>query len=417
MSVLALGLCALALAAGLAGAGQVFEHETEHYRIRTDISAEFAELVGRHMEVIFQEYAERFRDYGEVDERFQVAVLRTQEGYMAEAPPQVRGSTGVFVSSKRLLAAHAEGRTTEEVLRTLYHEGFHQFMYMAISRKCPVWLNEGLAEYFSEATWNGQQFVLGYVPTVRLHTVREAIREGRHIRLPELFTLDIDRWLQDVRTDARRASLLYSEAWSVVQFLIHADGGRYSEMLNTFLREVADGAGEEEAFQKAFGTDVAAFENAWKRYMLALEPSPKFLVRGNMEAIMLLADMVYDDVRDFEGVSLLRRKLLHSGRYRWVITRPTGETISSEDRQKVAELFRDPFHRENSRGRYVLVTHLPTGMPILVYDDHPGIVIKAYYEPKPDGSLGVAVEEEVRETVNASFRQAVINAKLEQLDR
>lgn len=393
----------------------MFRCETRHYMVETDTSPQFAEVVGRHMEEIFKEYSRRFKDYGRLTTRFDVAVFRTQQGYADRVPPLVQGSTGVFVSAQSLLAAHCENRTPEEVLRTLYHEGFHQFMYCVVSQRCPVWLNEGLAEYFSEATWNGQSFTTGRVPTMRLHTVQQALRDGTYIRLGELFAMEPAQWLQNVRTDARRASLHYSQAWSVAQFLIHANNGAYAAMLDRFVKEISEGRSHDDAFRRCFGTDLAAFEVTWGRYVMSLKPSPEFHCRDNMEAILLLAAMVYKDPREFTSVAELRPRLLSGRAGRWEIIRPTGEKVTSDRRADVADLFRCPFDQGGQRVSYVLVRNLQTGAPMLVCDHHPGVIIKAYYEPAPDGSLRPVVEEEVRETVRPDLIQAIAAAVADQL--
>lgn len=404
-------LVAVALSAGaVRGRPDMFHYKTAHYSIETDISLRFARLVGNHMEEIYREYSRRFQSYGHMTQQFDVAVFRFEKDYLEAVPSRVKGSTGVFVPSKSLLAAHAEDRAAEEVLRTLYHEGFHQFMFHVVSQRCPIWLNEGLAEYFSEATWNGEGFTTGQVPSARLYVVKQAIRDGSHIRFSELLTMERRQWLQNVQTDSHRASLHYSESWSIVHFLIHADGGRYVPMLEQFLREISEGKDQAKAFRSSFGTDLDAFERSWARYVMSLTPSPKFKCRENMEALMVLARLLYRDPRRFESVSTLRRDASSRGRYRWQMTRGTGERITSDDTQKVAQLFRCPYGQEDQELSYLLVRDLRNQMPVLVCNHHPGIIIKAYYKQTPDGALKVQVEEEVRDTVSDDFREAIMAA-------
>jgi hypothetical protein len=399
------------LLAGPSRAGErspLFRYETEHYSVETDTNEKFAEAVGRHMEAIYGEYASRFHDYGKVAVHFNVAVYNTEAGYWNRVPVEVRGSTGVFISAQRLLAAHCDGRTGEEVLRTLYHEGFHQFMYLVISQQCPIWLNEGLAEYFSEATWNGGGFTTGLVPTMRLFVVQQALRDGTYIHLSDLFSLKPEQWLQNVRTDKRRASLHYAEAWSVAQFLIRADGGRYAPLLDKFLQSIHSGRDEREAFSESFGSDVTAFEQVWAAYVMSLEPSPEFRCRDNLEAILLLAQMVYGDPRKFSSIENLRWELLFRPRYSWQITRPNGEKITSDMRSEVAALFRCPFDRSGGIS-YIVITNLDTGLPVVVCSHHAGVIIKAYYNPSGNG-LQPVVEEQARELVSPDMWGAIEEA-------
>jgi len=409
---LALALLMALLSLPVRGAAaSAFEYKTEHYMVTTDISPRFAEVVGRHMEEIYKEYSRRFATYGEADGRFDVQVFGRQEDYWQHVPPDVKGSTGCFVERERLLAAHAEGRNPEEVLRTLYHEGLHQFVFQVISSRCPVWLNEGMAEYFSEATWNNHSFAVGQVPTDRLHVVQTAIREGTYVPFEKLFQMDPGHWIQNARMDAHAAQLNYSQAWSIVHFLVHADNGAYAGHLNKLLKAIAEGADQDEALEASFGPDLdlRAFEQAWAHHVMSLEPSPKFRCRDNMEAIMLLALHFYRDPREFEDVADLRRALLDNRSTRWEITRPDGQTISSSDPDRVARLFRCPFDDGNHDVSYLMVRNPRTGLPVLVCNHHPGIVLKAYYERTPSGTR-IQVQEEVRDLMTPEFRNAVMAA-------
>ena len=290
---LAVLLAALPPAPRAFAAGQMVSLETPHYKVQTDISPAFAQLVGRHMEAIFQQYSSQFRDYGQVTTKFNVIVYGREADYKLSIPQGYWGSAGIFISDSQVLAAHAEKRTTEDVLRTLYHEGFHQFMFEAVAGDCPVWVNEGLAEYFSNSTWNGLTFSLGQIPATPLYVIQQRIKNGTYLHFDRLFRMTTEDWRSASISDKRQASLLYSEAWSVVHFLIHADGGRHSPMLDRYLKEVSQGQVAESALQDAFGKDYAQFERSWASYVMSLTPSPKFACRDNMECLLLLVKFQY----------------------------------------------------------------------------------------------------------------------------
>jgi hypothetical protein len=405
----AICLVALAVSPGRAGGAQMFEHVTEHYRIQTDVSPQMAVLVGSHMETIFRQYSHQFADYGQIDERFNIIVVGTRASYRRLVPRAIAGSTGFFMADRNLLGVNVEGRTSEEVFRTLYHEGFHQFMFRVISRDCPAWLNEGIAEYFAEATWDGEAFELGQISTTRLYIVQMAIRERSFVPFSRLLDLDPGQWLQNVSTDQKRADIYYSQAWSIVHFLIHAENGRYADMLNSYLRALRAGRDPKRASSAIFGDDVDAFQAVWARYVMSLRPSAKFTCRDNMEILLLLAEKVYGDPRRFENVADLRRRLYTMRQYRWEIRRPLKENLQWSDREAVAALFRCPFDQTGSPVSHLVVRTPGTNMPMLVCDHHPGIIIKAYYRQDRNGRR-VVVEEQVRETVTPDLRQAMRQA-------
>ena len=55
---------------------------------------------------------------------------------------------------------------------TVQHEGFHQFAHVVIRGDLPIWVNEGLAEYFGEAVFTGDGFVSGVIPPTAMTGIR-----------------------------------------------------------------------------------------------------------------------------------------------------------------------------------------------------------------------------------------------------
>ena len=406
---------AVLLAAFAAGpralaAAQTFSLDTPHYQVQTDISPAFAQLVAKHMEAIFLEYSSLFRNYGQVTSKFRVIVYGHEADYRQAIPQGYWGSAGIFISASQVLVAHAEKRTTEDVLRTLYHEGFHQFMFEAVAQDSPVWVNEGIAEYFSNATWNGRTFALGEVPAIQLYVIQQKIKNGSCLPFARLFRLTSEEWRSASAGDQRQAGLLYTEAWSVVHFLVHAENGRYSSMLDRYLKAVSQGQGFESALTDVFGKDYGQFEQSWARYVMALKPSPKFACRDNMECLLLLAKFVYTDPRALKSVTQLRQDVLYQNRAGWQITRPTGEKLSSDQPDQVVALFRCPLDQGGGEISYIVIHDGRTGMPTLVCTHHPGVVELAYYERDGAGGLKVTVEEQVWETLTPDMQQAILAA-------
>ncbi|MFW6457617.1 MAG: DUF1570 domain-containing protein [Planctomycetota bacterium] len=201
-----------------------YRQKTRHYDVETDVSERFTKLVSQHMEEIYAEYRRRFREYElRTHDRFDVKVFEHRRDYERVVPDDLAGSTGAFVSDQKLLAACRDDQTSERVFQTLYHEGFHQFLFSNIRADVPLWVNEGFAEYFSESVWNGQRFVTGNVPAWRLRVLREAARRDELLPFSQLFKMEAQTWLGNVRKN--QASVQYSQAWSVIHFLCHAQGG------------------------------------------------------------------------------------------------------------------------------------------------------------------------------------------------
>ena len=68
-----------------------------------------------------------------------------------------------------------------------------------------------------------------------------------------------------------------------------------------------------------------------------------------MECLLLLAKFFYKDPRTLRSVAQLRQDVLAGGRLGWEITRPTGETLRSDQTDQVAALFHCPLDRTRRR--------------------------------------------------------------------
>jgi len=262
-----------------------------------------------------------------------------------------------------------------------------------------LWINEGFAEYFAEATWNGRDFTTGQVPWVRVHVLKEALKGGTYIPLSRLFLMQADDWLASVRADESQASVQYCEAWSVVHFLLHARGGRYRARALGYLGLIAEGMDYDRAFQESFGSNVEGFERAWRQYAMTLEPGPEDVCSKNMEVVAFVALRYYGDMDRFTSLERLRRDLLDSNRLEWQVATGWGEEISGKDKRRVTALFRCPYDRSWAAVSYVLLKNLRTGLPEIYCTHHPGIVMKAYYVAGAEPGREVEVERIVRATL------------------
>src|SRR5262245_14273210 len=143
-------------------------YETEHYFLNTDVDRELANDLVRRMDAMFEEYARRLVEFAppQSESKLTVYVYSNRADYVKFT--KSANSSGVFIPSRKILAATLEGQGRDGLRRTLQHEAFHQFAFSAIGPEIPLWLNEGLACVFEEGIYNGNQFALGQVPPWRL---------------------------------------------------------------------------------------------------------------------------------------------------------------------------------------------------------------------------------------------------------
>ncbi len=124
------------------------------------------------------------------------------------------------------------------------HELVHLVLDTAVRnpyRYLPRWLNEGLAVYLSE----------GYKPGDRA-LVEDAARQGDLLPLTAL--------AGQFPTEPDKTYLAYAESVSAIDHLVQSDG---RDALLNLVAAYADGPTDDEAFTKALGRDLIAFQDGW----------------------------------------------------------------------------------------------------------------------------------------------------------
>ena len=270
--VVAVGL-GLVRPAAAADGPDLVAYDSKYYTIHTDLGPDVAREAAVRMTHMADEYRTRTRDFaGTVRGKFDFYLYGSAADYLAAGG--IKGSSGVFMADDdhgrgaggRLMAV-AGRRPAASAWHTVQHEGFHQFAHAAIGRQLPTWLNEGLADYFAEGLYTGDDFVTGVVPPWRLARVKKQITAGTFRPLVGLLAVSPEQW------QAEMTMANYDQAWSTVHFLIHADGGRYAPALARCVRDLAIGRPFDAAWADAVGpTD--GFEDRYRAYWLGLPASP-----------------------------------------------------------------------------------------------------------------------------------------------
>jgi hypothetical protein len=262
--VRAIGLAAIVAIQAPAHAGEMRAYETRYYTIHTDLGADDAREACIRMTRMFEEYRRRTAGFsGEVHRRFDFYLFQKQADYM-EAGGLPR-SAGVFTGDT--LMAVAGDRITGRTWHVVQHEGFHQFAKAVIRGELPSWLNEGLAEYFGEATFTGDTFVSGVIPFDRLKHLKKEINDGRLKSLDDMMHMSHGAWNGNLAIEN------YDQAWSMVHFLVHGDDGKYQQAMVRFIVLLGNGQKWQSAWQQTFG-DSSGFEKRWRDWWMNQPPDP-----------------------------------------------------------------------------------------------------------------------------------------------
>jgi len=140
---------------------------------------------------------------------------------------------------------------------------FHEYTHLLVrnaAKSIPVWLNEGLAEYYSTygLESGGMRAHIGRPIPHHVELLRE-----RFIPLSQLIAVDTASALYD---EGERRSIFYAEAWALTHYLmIEMPKGPLA--INTYVTAIARGQPPDAAFGEAFGMGPAHFEQELRRYV------------------------------------------------------------------------------------------------------------------------------------------------------
>jgi hypothetical protein len=244
-------------------------YDSKYYTVFTDVDPAVAREAIARMTRMAEEYHERTKAFaGQIRRKFPFYLFKNESDYHAAGG--MPGSAGVFIGSSdgsgKLMAFTGE-HINPYTWHTVQHEGFHQFAHAVIGGDIPVWLNEGLAEYFGEGLFTGDGFVIGVVPPWRLQRVKAEIAGGRMKTIRAIMETSPLEWQAEMNIQN------YDQAWSMVHFLVHGDDGRYVPAFSQCIRAISAGKPFESAWRSTIGT-TDGFQDRWKAYWLGQPTSP-----------------------------------------------------------------------------------------------------------------------------------------------
>ena len=253
------------------------EFSSANYHFKTDLADGQARGFARQFDLLHEEFTRRFPDLPVRSPlRLRVFIFSRRADYLQELRTrwavEAEDTGGLFfvADSSAIVAFWTEDLPPRRVHHVMQHEAFQQFAFTRFGDDLPVWLSEGLAEYYGYAVMAHDQLVAGQAGPRVIDSVKQAIELKTHVPLPRLMAITPDEWRRQV--GARRARLLYDQVWSLAHFLLHADGGQYRAPLMRYLRLLNNGTRSKDAFSRAFGDDLDALEARWRDHAAALQP-------------------------------------------------------------------------------------------------------------------------------------------------
>jgi hypothetical protein len=372
-------------------AGGFLTVETAHYVIKTDMGPEAAQLFARHQEALFGELYKRMagNKAGSVQiPRGTVLVVGSKETYLSMVGPEAKGTQGLFDPNKNQISVWGSNDETDRTLETLRHEGTHQFVRQCIGSKCPLWLNEGLAEFFERAQFVGGQLQVGQAPAYLVRELQRALAEDRLLPVPDMLAITHETWAAAVKDESKDAGLQYAEAWAMVHFLQGADNNKYQGPFIQYIWHLGRGRSSKDAWDLAFGGGIAAFEKRFREYIKDLQPTGGKSCRSNLSILASFLAAYPAGAPMPADIVAYRQALLDGKIGGWTFRDNTGASLSTADPETVKSLFRCPDDTSKGDAPSYELTPAKSGEPPgLRCRCHAGYVLELSYEKGDDGKL------------------------------
>jgi hypothetical protein len=242
---------------------------TEHYEIYSQLSDDATYDLAMRLESLYDYYAERFTDvYSPINFPLLVFFFNNRDDFVAAGghefmPGQFMGGYGDDVGA-RLMVRFNEGDIAAFISSCglTYHENFHQFLAIEISqagnvnRQWPLWLNESYATTFNNIIWTGDGWVDGIIQLSYGESAGNSMEGFLPIR--DLMMIDGARWHE--MTNEGHIWPVYMQGMSLIHFLNEYEGGRYRDLLATYVEQCSTGQ-DRTMTQRRIARLASAFEN------------------------------------------------------------------------------------------------------------------------------------------------------------
>jgi hypothetical protein len=268
------------------------EKETEHYIVRTNLSADALNDI-----CFLMEYAwfilQDFLKFPVSDEKPTVSVTKNRaefetlfKEFTGRQPAASCGGTTAYrgdsantTRKDQILSHYLAGSSNYGVL---VHEATH-FAVALISREIrmhpPLWLNEGLSTYFESSKVSGKKLVTGMVFPMSLGQIREVLGNNTYNKLSDHVNVSRSEHMKN-------ANVCYAEEWSMVYFFMNGLGEKYRAGFLSYIDAwrgrkidvkivngdilVQDKAAHIKTFEQCLGTSMDSLEQEWKGYISRL---------------------------------------------------------------------------------------------------------------------------------------------------
>jgi len=207
----------------------------------------------------------------------------------------------------------------------------------------------------------------GRLPPDDLGLLQQLVANNTYMPFGRLIAMDQKTW------NTVYEQRLYTQSWSMVYFLMHADGGKYRPYLEDYLSKVSKATQNQrdsaeagrKMWEEVFGNDMVAFENRWKQWVRGLSERDNLPIarQANVRTILaymdrgIMAKVPFNNVGQFVGLASTGRIPIPDDQVSWIPPEILHSALGQMDRNARWELT-----AENNRP--VLTVIYPDGMGI-----------------------------------------------------
>ncbi len=254
-----------------ASAAEVKTYDSKYYSIKSDTDPLLVREATLRMTYMVDEYNSRFKDFtGVFNHKFNLRLCRDADSFRAAGGNEKLPECEYLVGEPNDVLILWLKYTPQSFFTALQHMGFMQFTTEAMTgdqHPVPLWLKEGMGDYFAHSIFTGDCVVTGIVVRDDFDAVQQLMREDKFLPLNDLLGMDPKQFKRIAHGRE------YAQMWSFVHYLVHGEDGRHRAPFEKYIHDLSRGISHDEAWHAAFGEGAGSdLEPAWKKWWLAQKP-------------------------------------------------------------------------------------------------------------------------------------------------
>jgi tetratricopeptide (TPR) repeat protein len=160
---------------------------------------------------------------------------------------------------ENLITLNITAKSEERPFAVIFHEYTH-LLTSTTPRQWPVWLTEGIAEFYSSFEASKNKVTLG--SPIANHVFY--LRDKKFVPLKDLFQVGHDSPIYNERD---KQGVFYAQSWALVHYLMLGDKQSRQAQLSQYIKMIHAGASADEAFSQSFKTDYVTLEKGLRDYI------------------------------------------------------------------------------------------------------------------------------------------------------